>query len=232
MPSIKWPNYRMTRFFIAAIIVLILTAVILYTIMYGFEVKHIEFSGEGMSAEINEHLIIGNIIFFPSEKIRQELLKTYPILQDVVIRKKFPHTITIAPVLRQASALLVTQKVSYALDENGTVIAIGSNELAVPEIYIDVQTVRVGKKLEDQKVQTALLFLKKVSVLAPVSIIKTNEDGLSLRAVSGQTEILFTQEANIETLMATLQTIIAGVRIKGTMPKIIDSRFNKPVIQW
>ncbi|MCJ7826141.1 FtsQ-type POTRA domain-containing protein, partial [Patescibacteria group bacterium] len=108
MPSIKWPNYRMTRFFIAAIIVLIVTAVILYTIMYGFEVKRIEFLGEGMKAEINDQLITGNIIFFPSEKIRQELLRTYPILQDVVIRKKFPHTITIAPILRQPFALLVT----------------------------------------------------------------------------------------------------------------------------
>jgi len=232
MPSIKWPNYRITRFFVAAIIILILTAVILYTIMYGFEVKRIEFLGEGMKAEINDHLITGNIIFFPSEKIRQELLRTYPILKDVVIRKKFPHTITIEPILRQPFALLVTQKASYAIDENGTVIGIGANELAVPELHIEVVSVRVGTTLEDQKIRTALLFLKKISPFAPVSVIETNEDGLSFRAVSGQTEILFTQEANIETLMATLQTIMTGVRIKGTMPKIIDVRFTKPVIQW
>jgi len=232
MPSIKWPNYRMTRFFIAAIIIVILTAVILYTIMYGFEVKRIEFLGEGMNAQINEQLITGNIIFFPSEKIRQELLRTYPILQDVLIKKKFPHTIIVEPILRRPFALLVTEKASYAIDEKGTVIAVAANELSVPELHIDLASVRVGTTLEDQKVKAALLFLKNVSSFAPVSMIKTNEDGLSLRAVSGQTEILFTQEADIETLIATLQTIITGVRIKGTMPKTIDLRFTKPVIQW
>jgi len=200
--------------------------------MYGFEVKRIEFLGEGMNAQINEHLITGNIIFFPSEKIRQELLRTYPILQDVVIRKKIPHTITIEPILREPFALLVTQKASYSIDENGTVIGIGINEFRVPELHIEVASVRVGTTLEDQKIRAALLFLKNVSSFAPVSLIKTNEDGLSLRAVSRQTEILFTQEADIETLMATLQTIITGVRIKGTMPKTIDLRFTKPVIQW
>jgi cell division septal protein FtsQ len=232
MQGMKWLTYRKFRFLVAFVLLCIVFGGIVYAIRNGFEVQEIEFSGEGMNIQFNERLITGNIIFFPTEKVRQELLKEYPQLKDVIIKKKFPHTITIIPVLRRPFALLVTSKASYGIDEEGNVVSIGLVDPLLPELRIDVPSARVGMAVEDPNVRRALDFLKRSSSVFHISGISTSDDGLSIRAISDKTEILFTQSQNIETLMATLQTIISGVRIKGTMPKIIDVRFTKPVIQW
>ncbi len=232
MRGIKWLTYRKVRFFTTLILLFIIFGGILYAIRYGFEVKRIEFIAEGMEVKFNERLITGNIIFFPSERIRNTLLREYPQLKDVVIRKQFPHTIVIIPVLRNATALLVTQKATYGIDQEGRVIGIGMQESHLPEIEVNYPSVRVGTTLEDQSVRTSLLFLDKSKPLFSVSKIQAMGDSLSLKAISDKTEILFTQDADIDTLISTLQTIITGVRIKGTMPKVIDVRFTKPVIQW
>ncbi|HCM82904.1 MAG: hypothetical protein UW22_C0006G0039 [Candidatus Gottesmanbacteria bacterium GW2011_GWB1_44_11c] len=232
MQGIKWLTYRKLRFFITLVLLVIIFGGIVYTIRYGFEVQRIEFLGEGMDIQLNGRMISGNMIFFPSQKIRQDLLREYPQLKDVSIRKQFPHTITIIPILRTPFAILATSKASYGVDAEGNVVGVGIHDTSLPELDIDVGTVRVGTAVTDQNVQSALQFLKQSTLLLPVSAISTSEDGLSLRAKSGQTEILFTQSQPVDSLMATLQTLITGVRIKGTMPKIIDLRFTKPVIQW
>ena len=220
------------RFLVTGIIFVSIFGGIWYTLNYGFDVERIEFLGEGMQVEFNQRLITGNIIFFPSEKVKHDLLKEYPQLQDVMIRKNFPHTITIIPVLRKPFAVLQTSKASYGIDKEGNVLGLGYYGPGLPELRIDLPTVAVGTTLKDPKVKSALQFLDKSASFIPVTSIQTSNDGLFLRATSDKTEILFTQDQNIDTLIATLQTIITGVRIKGTMPKIIDSRFSKPVIQW
>jgi len=223
---------RKIRFLVTIILCFILFGGICYVLIYEFDVEQIEFLGEGMQVEFNQRLITGNIIFFPSEKVKQDLLKEYPQLQDVVIRKNFPHTITIIPILRKPFAVLQTSKASYGIDKEGNVLGLGYYDPGLPELRIDLPAVAVGTVLSDSKVKSALRFLDSSASLLSVTSIQTSDDGLSFRAVSDKTDILFTQDQPIDTLIATLQTIITGVRMKGTMPKIIDVRFTKPVIQW
>ena len=73
----------------------------------------------------------------------------------------------------------------------------------------------------------ALAFLTGTRGVLPVGLVE--EQSGSLHAVSATLDIFFTQDA-IEQTLATLQTLIAGFRIKGTLPKVIDLRFDKPVI--
>ena len=54
----------------------------------------------------------------------------------------------------------------------------------------------------------------------------------SIRAKTGQTDILITQTSDLTYVRDTLQTLMEGFRIKGTMPKSIDIRFSKPVVQF
>lgn len=232
MKGMKFLTFSKIRFCIATALCILIFGGIFYALRYGFEVKRIEFLGEGMNAQFNEKLITGNMIFFPSDKVRADLLNEYPQLKDVIIRKQFPHTITIMPVLRKPYALLTTAKASYWIDEDQKVLGLGYNDPAFPELCIDLPAVVVGSTLRDPKVKSALTFLEKTTPLIPVSAIVFTDDSLSFRATSDKTDILFTQDQSIDSLMATLQTIITGVRIKGTMPKIIDVRFTKPVIQW
>ena len=232
MKGIKLTSYRALRLFLTLFITLGIFVITAYLIRNNFRVKEIEFLGEGMNIEFDARKMSGNTIFFPSQRVRQELLQTYPQLEDVIIKKKFPHTITIIPVLRHAYAQLVTSMVSYGLDSEGIVVEVGINNQNLPQIVIDVPVVRVGMRVEDPNVRMSLEFLQRIQSILPVSSIRTSDDGSSLQATSNQTVILFTQSETIETLISTLQTVVTGVRIKGTMPKMIDVRFSKPVIQW
>lgn len=227
---INWLTYRKVRLLVTLLLLLVISGGILYTLLYGFNVERIEFQGEGMQAEFNDRLISGNSIFFPSAKVKQDLLHQYPQLKDVIITKQFPHTIVIKPVLRQPFAQLVTAKATYGIDEDGHVVGV-SGEESLPQLFIDEPSVRVGSVLSDPKIQSSLQFLKKSKAILAVSAIRGDDSG-SLRAISGTTELLFTQNQNIDTVMATLQTLITGVRIKGTMPKIIDVRYTKPIITF
>jgi len=232
MTGTKWMTPGKIRLFVTAPLFLGIFGIISYAIIYGFDVTKIEFLGEGMEVEIQKELITGNSIFFPSGKVRTDLLKEYPQLADVIIKKKFPHTILIMPVLRKPIALLVTSKATYGIDAEAKVLGLGYVERILPEIRIDIPMVVVGSTLKDTRVESALQFLEKSASFIPISVIQISEDSLSFRATSDKTDILFTQGASIDTVMATLQTIMTGVRMKGTMPKIIDVRFSKPVIQW
>ena len=232
MRKVKWMTYRTARILIGIIVGTAVFGGLLYAFRFGFKVTHIEFVGEGMHVQFNERMMTGNIIFFPSEKIRTMLLLEYPQFQDVVIKKKFPHTIQITPILRVPFALLVSSKATYEIDKEGYVMSVGVTDPNLPELRFDVPFIRVGSVIEDKNIQSSLLFLEKTKPLLFIYAIESSDDGSSLRAFGDKTEILFTQSQNIETLSATLQTIITGVRIKGTMPKIIDVRFSKPVIQW
>ena len=228
----KYTVVASIRFISSVFLGLVIFGGILSIIFYGFTVTHIEFIGDGMVAEFNEKRITGNTIFFPSEKVKKELLREYPQLSDVIIQKKFPHTIVIKPILRKPFALLVTAKASYDIDTEGNVLGLGNDLVGLPEIRVDIPTVSVGMRLIHPTILSALTFLSRSAAFLSVSSITPEEDGLSLRAVSDKTDILFTQDQPIDTVIATLQTIVTGVRIKGTMPKIIDVRFSKPVIQW
>lgn len=232
MRANKLLTYRTLRILLGIIIGTAIFGGLLYAFRFGCEVRNIEFIGEGMSVQFNERLITGNIIFFPSEKTRRMLLLEYPQFQDIVIKKKFPHTIQIIPLLRTPFALLIGSKATYEVDKDGYVMNVGVTDPNLPELRFDVPFIRVGSVIEDKNVKSSLSFLQKSKPLLFIYAIEPSDDGSSLRAFGDKTEILFTQSQNIETLLATLQTIITGVRIKGTMPKIIDVRFSKPVIQW
>jgi cell division septal protein FtsQ len=232
MQKKTWFTLVRLRSIVGGILCITLFGGILYTVLYKFDVRQIEFESDGMEITVNERLITGNVLFFPADKVRQDLLREYPQLKDVLIQKKFPHTILIKPMLRKPYARLTTTKATYGIDEEGKVIAIGTTETRLPDIRIDLPIVRVGTKVTDGNVMKALEFLQQSKSFLTVTTVQTTEDGMSLKAISDKTEILFTQNQSIETVMATLQTIITGVRIKGTMPKVIDVRFSKPVVQW
>jgi hypothetical protein len=78
---------------------------------------------------------------------------------------------------------------------------------------------------------TALAFLNGTRDFLPIQTI-TIEDDSSLRAKSNTMDILFPQDGSMPAILATLQTLLSGFRIKGTLPTLIDLRFNKPMVKF
>jgi hypothetical protein len=101
----------------------------------------------------------------------------------------------------------------------------------LPHLVIPLTAVRIGETINDPRVAAAIAFVKGTRDFLPVQTI-TIEDESSLRAKSNTMDILFPQDGSSATILATLQTLLAGFRIKGTLPTFIDLRFNKPIVKF
>ena len=77
----------------------------------------------------------------------------------------------------------------------------------------------------------AVSLIKKTKTFIQWSFIEPYETQ-SIRARFGQTDIIITQTNDLSQVLDTLQTLMEGFRIKGTMPKSIDLRFGKPIVQF
>ena len=193
-----------------------------------FEIQTIEIKAEGISLVLDERRITKNLLFFPSQKIRRELLKENPLLSDIRFIKRYPHSLIIEPVLRVAVAQLSTDQRVVLLDKEGVVLS--DSEARVQTMLIfDVGSVRMGQKVQDSRVQQSLRFLSAIANRENVSQV-TNKDDASLVAKIDESDILFTHNGDVQAAAATLQTLLEGIRIKGTLPKVIDLRFDKPIV--
>jgi hypothetical protein len=194
-----------------------------------FTIHTIEIVGEHAIVTVDEKRISKNLLFFPSDVFRTQILQSSPALADVQFEKKFPGTLRIIPILRTPAAILVSSDRVVLVDEQGIVLADGDGGLHLPVLNIPTEAFRVGQALADVRVQLALALVKG---LAPDVVIHSviYENSSYLRAKSEKLDIIVTQEKSAEETMATLQLLVSGFRIKGTLPKVVDLRFDKPIV--
>jgi hypothetical protein len=182
--------------------------------------------------QVDEKRLPKTILFFPSEALRAQLLKDNPILANIEFKKKLPHTLVIVPTLRTASARLISGQREVAIDSNGIVLGdVNPSTPILPKITIPVDGIRVGLVVRDLRVIQSLAFLQGTHDILSIDEIIL-EDGSSLRARSPKLDILFTQNKDMKEIIATLQTLMVGFRIKGTLPTYIDLRFDKPIVRF
>lgn len=195
-----------------------------------FEIKKVEVVGQGVNVEIDLAKIPNNLLFFPAEKLRQELYRSQPLLAQVTFQKKYPHTLVITALPRVPLARLQSDGRELLLDRDGVVIAQAGNEPMFPVLIFQLNSLpEAGEKINDQRVSQALNFIDVTREFWTSESI-TSLDSSSLRSKSDKTEIFFPQQGELQSRAATLQTLLTGFRIKGTLPSIVDLRFNKPIV--
>lgn len=153
-----------------------------------------------------------------------------PLVKSVRIKKRFPSTLELIVEKRRPTAQIIWGSIQLGVDETGMVI--GSEMIPeLPSLFFDVPLVRIGKQISDPRILTALRLIDGSKLFIVWSTVVPYESE-SLRARFEQTDILITQYADIQQTLSTLQTMMTGFRIKGSMPKTIDLRFTKPVVQF
>jgi cell division septal protein FtsQ len=195
-----------------------------------FRVKHIEVTGDPVQVEINQSLFVNNILFFPAESTIRELKLANPLIKNVEIRKKFPSTLEFVIYKRIPIARLVTDGITVGIDEEN-VITDTVYTTQLPSITISIPLARIGATVKDLMVVQAVALINKTKSVIRWSSIEPYETQ-SIRARTGQTDILITQTGDLSQIVDTLQTLMEGFRIKGTIPKSIDLRFGKPIVQF
>lgn len=198
----------------------------------AFTIKNIVVIGRNIQVQVNESKLPKTLLLFPSGTIREQLLAANPILEDIQFQKKYPHTLVIVPTLRSPAFRLTAGAREVLVDGNGLVLADSdASSPNLPRLIFPISTVRIGEKITDQRVGAAIAFIRGTREIVPITSVSV-EDEQSLRAKSDKLDILFPQDGAIDPLLATLQTLLSGFRIKGALPTFIDLRFNKPIIKF
>lgn len=197
-----------------------------------FAIKQIEVVGTNMKLVINRDRLPATLLFFPSAKIRADILLNNPILSDVQVERKYPNTLVIKPSVRSNAALLITPARRVFIDESGIVLSDADGDYGgLTQITTKAVGIRLGQKIIDEDILHVLDFLNGIRSIMPIETVGIDENGVS-DARTGTLDIIFTRDTDIRAALATLQTAWAGFRIKGTLPKIIDLRFDKPVVTF
>ena len=196
-----------------------------------FTINNIVVVGNNLRVQVDESRLPKTLLFFPAEKLRVQLLAANPILSDIQFQKKYPHTLVIVPTLRPAVARLALVSREVLVDAGGIVLSdTDASSPNLPRLIVPITTVRIGEKITDPRVAAGIAFITGIQDILPVSSVSV-EDEQSLRAKGDKLDIVFPQDGPIAPILATLQTLLSGFRIKGTLPTFIDLRFNKPIIK-
>lgn len=222
-------NRSIVKYTLIVVTLLLLLGAIGSISVTAFRVQEIVFIGDRIEATVNEKLLGGSTIIFPDGKIREQLLREYPVFEEIRITKKMPGTILIEPKFREGVAQLLTQGTAFLLDSRGFVIDIAPSNWNKASIFIDVPVVRLGYSVGDERVEHALSFIRLTKDVISIRSVKLSPDQSHLIASTDGTEIYFSWNSDETILASTLQSLIAGFRIKGITPRVIDIRFNKPL---
>lgn len=224
---------RKMRFRVVYVLLFILFSVAVYFLVVKvFTIQEIRVLSDTIQVSIDEKKLPRTLLFFPSDKFRAEILKDNPILADIRFEKNYPHTLVIIPTLRPKAAVITAPTRRVFVDERGIVLADADTPFfGLPHIDVNVSGLRIGQKIDDTRILTSLSFLAGIQPTMPIETVTISDDGV-IRAHTGNLDILFTQEEEIASILTTLQTLITGFRIKGTLPSVIDLRFDKPVVTF
>ena len=195
-----------------------------------FFIQTIEVVGQNIQVIVDNKKIPKNLLFFPSDRIRSEILKDNPLLSDIRFEKIFPHTLKIRPVVRTPFARLLSGDRMVLIDQGGVILTDGDQGLHLPLISLQLPPFRVGETLTTPSLKYVLAFLTGTeSYGSPESIV--GMDSSAFQVKMGKTDIFITQDKPVAETLTTLQMLIAGFRIKGTLPAVVDLRFDKPVVK-
>lgn len=197
-----------------------------------FQIKKIEVAGNGVNVIVDQNRIPKNLLFFPTEKLREQILKDNPLIAQVTFGKKLPHTLIIVAAMRIPIAQLNSLGGPTVIDREGIVLPPpNTSAAALPVLKFPVKTADIGRPVADQQILASLSFIEKTKSFLTITAIEAT-DSASLRVITPKIDIFIPQDADVSQEAATLQTLVAGFRIKGNLPTKIDLRFDKPIISF
>ncbi|MBI4065394.1 hypothetical protein HY409_03425 [Candidatus Gottesmanbacteria bacterium] len=212
--------------------IVILVGISAYVLLVNiFTIDAIEVQGDGIGVDVNQQKLPKNLLFFPIAKITKQILLDNPLVESLTIQKKYPRVLILKVKARSGVANVVASTMSAVVDASGVIIGIDRPKDDIPTIEHNIFIGTIGSHITDEYILTALTFIEKVKSFVKIQKI-TNVNSDYLQAVFDKTDILFPQKTDMSKLADTLQTLLSGFRIKGTMPSTIDLRYDKPVVTY
>lgn len=195
----------------------------------AFTIRNVVIDGHGMSVEIDREKLGTNLLAVPTDELRAQLLSAYPLLSDVSFEKRLPGTLIVRLIRRQPFAEVRTRTGQYLIGAGGVVLDNAPPHHTYPVLAFDTEPLTIGSLVSDERVRSSLSFLREIPSSWQINRM-SDYQGSAIRAVYEDTDILLPHAVDLRQKARTLQVIVEGFRIKGTLPSVIDLRFEKPVI--
>jgi hypothetical protein len=193
-----------------------------------FRIKHVEVEPSHVSVVIDSSQVPFHLLLFPGEKLRTALLSEYPGLQDVQFIKKYPDTLKIHLLMREPVAYIMSGERMLAVDEDGILFEY-SQTYTLPILELSVDEMIPGKKARGNGVNTSLSFVNALRNHEAIEriVLRTTS---TLEARIKDATVLLSVNSDGSAQADTLQALLKGFRMKGSVPQVIDLRFSKPII--
>lgn len=232
-------SIKISRHYFLGILLVIIFFLIIYYSDAFFKVKKIEIIGSAKTLSIQgiESWNDQNMFLISSENIRQELITANPLLKDIKVEKIYPDMLRFTPSMISKSAFLVVDQGYFLIGEEGRILQkVKKKESGVPVINyyqkLHYTSWQSGDYVQYKDILTALHFLKKAKDLG-LKIDAIDIVGLNMIALHLQEQkILFTTDKDKSIQDYQLETIIRQFKINGKQFKVLDLRFDKPIIQF
>src|SRR3989344_279061 len=211
-----------------------------------FQLKTIQVEGEKVYNKLSglESLKGSNLLFLSPQFIKETITNSNPAIVIEDITKEYPDKIYInIKSLEQLAQLKLN--IGFAqLSENGKIIKkIKEKDKNLPIINFyqkfDYYQLNVGEDLDHKEVTTALFLLKRCYDL-DLKIESIDISGLSIivfnlkdpPAGEAGKKIYFSGEKERENQANELETLLIQFKIKAQNFKVLDLRFDKPIVKF
>lgn len=202
-----------------------------------FQVKKIKIVGSKINIFGLNEITGKNIIFISEEKIKEILKEKNPLINSLLIEKKYPDTLVLNITLYQPIGELIVNSGYFQLAEDGKIIAKSKKEnekITKINFYqkLNYQSYNQGEIISFKEILDGLYFLQ--------SLIDMNikADSLDINGINmivfklENKKIIFSSEKDRELQVFQVKEIIRRFKIEGKNYKEIDLRFDKPVIRF
>lgn len=232
---------RSRKFNKRSIIVLIPLCAVLIFILYAtldslisslFAAKTIII--EGNQALVQEAPVINekSLLHLDIPRLREDLLKQYPMVADITIRKQLPNTLYLK--ITERMPLVYWQgDTKIFIDKTGKILPMpNGKDIPTELINCSFSERAIGMTIADSTtlvvIKQASEFIEKLS--EPIDKIACSSQKDTAEITISDLVILLPTNKENSTLVSSLQFLLKQFRIEGNRPKKIDLRFEKPVL--
>ncbi|GEM_PF-830258 len=173
-----------------------------------------------------------NLLTLNVSEIESKLKAGDPTISRVLITKQLPRTLSISITSSTPSlALRVSSENTWILlDENLRVVRLSPIATALPTLEIsEPLTVQIGQAIESD-VGVAAQLLRTLSKSIDMRLVSLDKDLVKVTLADGIVALLTTQK-DVNNQVLALQAVLRDDTIDRTKYRVIDVRFDKPVLK-
>jgi cell division septal protein FtsQ len=230
----KKPFFKKPIFWISIFLILILAGVS-YALFFSniFKIEEIEISGEekiqkeDLKKFLKDKIATKNILLIKLSPIRNEILKNFPQISSIEIKRKFPSTLISKISERKEVAALCQKEDCYLVDKEGIAFERGGEGILKIERENFGDGIKPGDRVIEKEILDKILEISKRIELGIEKVSIISEDNLHFKTFQGF-EIFIDPQKDIEWQITKLKVALENAIPKEKLNELeyIDLRFG------